>query len=134
MSSTPPPIPPRPVNIKMNGNRASMDTITRANFQQRLPSTTPPLLPPPPPALHNSDVLLLPQKSSIKNPPPLSSASSSESLNDSLGNIKLLLKIFLFYIFLALLSTASNDLLQIRSLSLQNGANNQTRPINSTAR
>jgi hypothetical protein len=84
--------------------------------------------------LHNSDVLLLPQKSSIKNPPPLSSASSSESLNDSLGNIKLLLKIFLFYIFLALLSTASNDLLQIRSLSLQNGANNQTRPINSTAR
>ena len=90
-SSTPPPIPPRPVSIKMNGNRASMDAMTRANLQQRLPAMTAPLLPPPPPPLHNSDLLLLPQKSSMKTqlPPPLSSASSSESLNDSLGKIKL---------------------------------------------
>ncbi len=103
MSSTPPPIPPRPVNIKWNGNRTSMDAITRANQQQqRLPATTttPPLLPPPPPptTLINTDVLLLPQKSSVKNPPPISPASSNESLNDSLGNTKFLLKIFLFHI------------------------------------
>jgi len=84
MSSTPPPIPPRPVNIKMNGNRSLTDTITRNYFSQRLPPTTaPPLLPPP---LHNNDALL-PQRSFIKNQRPLSSASSSESLNDSLGII-----------------------------------------------
>ena len=94
-SSTPPPIPPRPVNIKMNGNRAVTDTITRANLQSRFPSTTPPLLPPPPPPLHNNDSLLLPQRSSVKNQPPLSSASSSESLNDSLGNRNFLLEIFI---------------------------------------
>jgi hypothetical protein len=95
MSSTPPPIPPRPVNIKMNGNRTSTDTIMRTNFPQRFHQSTPPLLPPP---LHNNDVLLLPQKSSMKNQRQLSSASSSESLNDSLGKI-IFFEEFYFSIF-----------------------------------
>jgi len=84
MSSTPPPIPPRPVNIKTNGNRSLTDTITRNNLSQRLPQTIAPIQPPP---LHNNDVLLLPQRSFMKNQRTLSSASSSESLNDSLGII-----------------------------------------------
>ena len=82
MSSTPPPIPPRPVNIKMNGNRVSNDTTPKNNFQQRFHPTTSPPLPPP---LHNNEPLLLPQRPSMKIQLPLSSASSSESLNDSLG-------------------------------------------------
>lgn len=93
MSSAPPPIPPRPVNIKMNGHRSSSDTVTRTNHSQRFSqatTTTAQLLPPTPPPLHNTnnDVLLLPQRISMKTQRPLSSASSNESLNDSLGNIK----------------------------------------------
>ncbi|CAF4303629.1 unnamed protein product, partial [Adineta steineri] len=53
-----------------------------------------------------------------KTQQPLSSASSNESLNDSL----------------ALLSTASTDLVQSRPVSLQNSTNQQTRSINQTAR
>jgi hypothetical protein len=134
MSSTPPPIPPRPVNIKINGNRAApVDTVSRANFQQRFHQTT---LPPLPPPLHNSDVLLLPQRSTSKNQGPLSSASSSESLNDSLGKIynKILFLILIFYIFISLFSTASIDLLQPRPVILPNGTNNHTRSINQAAR
>lgn len=98
MSSNPPPIPPRPISIKTNGNRPSTDTVMRSNLSQRFPQTTTPLLPP---QLHNTnnDVLLLPQRSSIKNQRPLSSASSSESLNDSLGNIKISEKKKTFYLF-----------------------------------
>jgi hypothetical protein len=93
MSSTPPPIPPRPVNIKMNGNRVSNDTIPKNNFQQRFPQpTSPPLLP----SLHNNDVLLIPQRPSMKTQRPLSSASSSESLNDSLGKLHMHLIILYF--------------------------------------
>ncbi|CAF0912408.1 unnamed protein product [Adineta steineri] len=114
MSFTPPPIPPRPINIRMNGNRVPNDSMSRNNFQQRLHQTTsPPVLPP----LHNNDVLLLPQRSFAKTQQPLSSASSNESLNDSL----------------ALLSTASTDLVQSRPVSLQNSTNQQTRSINQTA-
>jgi hypothetical protein len=93
MSSTPPPIPPRPINIKINGNnRPSTDTISRANFHQTIP-------PPIPPSLHNNDVLLLPQRSFVKTQLPLSSASSSESLNDSLGKInnEIVREIILFF-------------------------------------
>ena len=93
MSSTPPPIPPRPVTIKMNGTRASIDTITRVNLQPRFPSTILPLLPPPPPPIaaalmHNNEMVTLPQRSFTKTQRQLSSASSSESLNDSLGTNK----------------------------------------------
>lgn len=84
MSSAPPPIPPRPVTIKMNGNRASNDANSRTNSQQTSRQTVPPPLPPP---LHNSDGLLLPQRLTPKHQQPLSPASSNESLNDSLGNI-----------------------------------------------
>jgi len=97
MSSTPPPIPPRPINIKMNGNnRPSTDTISRVNFQQQYHQTIPP---PIPPSLHNNDVLLLPQRSFVKTQRPLSSASSSESLNDSLGKInnEIIMEIILFF-------------------------------------
>ncbi|CAF3034606.1 unnamed protein product [Rotaria sp. Silwood2] len=116
MSSIPPPIPPRPVTIKMNGNRASTDTISRNNFQQFAHQTLPPPLPP---SLHNNDVLLLPQRVPTKNQQPLSSASSSESLNDSL----------------ALRSTTSIDLTPTRSVMvmLPNSANNQTRTFNHIA-
>ncbi|CAF4517452.1 unnamed protein product [Rotaria sp. Silwood1] len=114
MSSTPPPIPPRPVTIKMNGNRASTDTISRTNFQQLAHQTIPPPLPPP---LHSNDVLLLPQRVPTKNQQPLSSASSSESLNDPP----------------ALRSTASIDLTPTRSVMLLNSTNNQTRTLNHIA-
>jgi len=64
MSTTPPPIPPRPVNSKSNVN-------TSQRFQQILP-----------PPLHNSDALLLPQQR------PISSISSDESFSDSFNETK----------------------------------------------
>ncbi|CAF3384406.1 unnamed protein product, partial [Rotaria sp. Silwood2] len=74
ISSTPPPIPPRPINIKLNVNRISIDTKLNSSqrFQQHF-------LPP----LHNNDVLLLPQQSSGINLRPLSSISLNENFSDS---------------------------------------------------
>ena len=85
-TSTPPPIPPRPLNVKMNGSRPTADSVSRIPFHQRFHPATPPLLPPP---LPPTDALLLAQRSSTKTSRPLSSASSSESLNDSLGKRQL---------------------------------------------
>ena len=83
MSSTPPPIPPRPINIKMNGNRPSIDTLSKANnSQQTLHHDIPPPLPPP---LRHNEISLLPHRVVTKNQRPLSSASSSESLHSQLG-------------------------------------------------
>ncbi|CAF1226256.1 unnamed protein product [Adineta ricciae] len=113
-ASTPPPIPPRPVNVKSNGIRASNDIVSKGTLPQRLQQLTPPVIPPP---LHTNDVLLLPQRSFIKAQRPLSSASSSESLNDSL----------------ALLSTVSTDPTLSRQVSLTNGASNHAKAINHTA-
>ncbi|CAF3891899.1 unnamed protein product [Rotaria magnacalcarata] len=116
MSSTPPPIPPRPVTIKPSGTRVSADTISRSQLQQPSHQTVPP--PPLPPPLHNNnDILPLSQRILTKNQQTLSSASSSESLNDSL----------------ALRSTASSELATTRSLILHNSATNQTRPVRQTA-
>jgi hypothetical protein len=102
--STPPPIPPRPVNMKLNTNIAQ-------RFQQNL-------LPP----LHNNDVLLLPPRSIGTNQRPPSSLSSNESLSDSFGkNENNMLNLFGRF-FLAQLSNTSGDL---HPVSLQNGINNQ---------
>lgn len=80
-SSVPPPIPPRPINIKMNGHRT--------NTQSRLPQTATTI------TLHNNEPLLLPQRITNKSQRPLSTASSDESLNDPF----------------ALLSTVSNEVI-----------------------
>jgi hypothetical protein len=79
ISSIPPPIPPRPVNMKLN---------TKPNLPQRFQQNIPP-------PLHNNDVLLLPQRSSR----PLSSISSNDSLSDSLSKNNKKRFLFIFNLF-----------------------------------
>jgi hypothetical protein len=95
----PPPLPPRPINLKSNINRSPINIPKR--FQQTLP------LP-----LHNNGILLIPQQTLVSNQRSISSISSNESFSDSFSkNIKSILS-FILRIFLAQFSNASGISLQ----------------------
>jgi len=55
----PPPIPPRPINLKLNSDRSLINISKR--FEQTLP-----------PPLHNNSILILPQQTSASNQRPIS--------------------------------------------------------------
>ncbi|CAF4985189.1 unnamed protein product, partial [Rotaria sp. Silwood1] len=71
ISSTPPPIPPRPISTKLNGNRILADTKMNTSQQHSTPPS------------HKNDVLLISQRSSGINSRPHSSVSSNDSFSDS---------------------------------------------------
>ncbi|CAF3705405.1 unnamed protein product [Rotaria sp. Silwood1] len=71
ISSTPPPIPPRPISTKLNGNRILADTKMNTSQQHSTPPS------------HKKDVLLISQRSSGINSRPHSSVSSNDSFSDS---------------------------------------------------
>ncbi|CAF1180686.1 unnamed protein product [Rotaria sordida] len=104
LSSTPPPIPPRPTNMNLNANRIPIDTKinTPQHLQQHFL-----------PSLHNNDVLLFSQRSSGINSRPLSSISSNESFSDSITQ-----------------SSTTGDL---QSVNVQNGIDNYLTSGNKTA-
>jgi hypothetical protein len=117
--STPPPIPPRPVNMKLNTNRMSIDTTSQAHLHQRTRRTVPP-------PLHNNDLLLLPQQSTVKTQRPLSSISSNESFSDSFGKSEYEVVYLVNLFFLAQLSSTSVDLHPV--------IDNHSSPVNQTSK
>ena len=109
--SIPPPIPPRPVGMKLNVNRILSDTKT--NNSQRLQHNLSP-------SLHNHKVTSNSQQLSTVSSTPLSSISLNEDLNNSFSKNTFQIFINILF-FLAQLSITTSDL---HANTLHNSINN----------